>query len=157
MKAKTTQAWIAAAALMVGASAAIAAAPEGSWFAKPEAAVKYRQGVFQVMSQHMGRIGGMLNGKIKMDPQEIEMNAKMIEALAAQVPRGFVMESQDLPSKAKMELWEEMPKFKELAAGLEKQSAELSQAARANDLDRLKKAFAATAASCKKCHDAYRD
>ena len=50
-------------ALLLAATATLLAAPASAQFAKSEDAIKYRQSVLFVMSQHFGRLGAMANGK----------------------------------------------------------------------------------------------
>lgn len=133
------------------------AAGSDSWFSKPEAAVKYRQSVFQVMSQHMTHLGSMVSGKRPMSMSEAAVDASMIEAMAPHIAKGFIMESKGLPSKSRPEVWEEMSKFKDMAGKLEKEAKALSQAVKMEDVSKMKEAFAATSKSCKGCHDAYKD
>ena len=53
--------------LVLAAAAAATAVPASAQFAKPEDAVKYRQSALFVMSQHFGRIGAMVNGRVPYD------------------------------------------------------------------------------------------
>ena len=59
-------------------------------------------------------------------------------------------------TKAKPEIWTEQAKFKENNDKLVAETAKLSAAAKTGNLDAVKTAFAATAGTCKACHDAYR-
>jgi cytochrome c556 len=59
-------------------------------------------------------------------------------------------------TRAKPEIWAEQAKFKEGSDKLIAESAKLAAAAKTGNLDSLKTAFAATAGTCKACHDAYR-
>jgi cytochrome c556 len=53
-------------------------------------------------------------------------------------------------------VWTERAKFDAAAKKMVEESAKLAAAAKANNLDQLKAAFGATAASCKACHDDFR-
>jgi cytochrome c556 len=53
-----------AASLATVLAAVTLANPVWAQFAKPEDAVKYRQGALFVMAQHFGRIGAMANGRV---------------------------------------------------------------------------------------------
>lgn len=60
------------------------------------------------------------------------------------------------PTKAKPEIWTEQAKFKDAGDKAMAETAKLAAAAKTGNLDALKTAFAATAGTCKACHDAYR-
>ena len=47
---------------VAAAAATLLALPASAQFAKPEEAIKYRQGSLFVIGQHFGRIGAMANG-----------------------------------------------------------------------------------------------
>jgi len=59
--------------------------------------------------------------------------------------------------KAKPAIWKEMDKVQAGAADLQKAAAGLKAAAATGNLENIKKAFGATAQTCKACHDSYRD
>ena len=54
-------------------------------------------------------------------------------------------------------IWSEQARFKEQNERLVAEAGKLAAAARAQNLDQLKAAYSATAATCKSCHDAYRN
>ena len=56
----------------------------------------------------------------------------------------------------KPNVWSERAKFDAAARAMQDEAAKLAVAARANNLDQLKAAFGATAATCKACHDDFR-
>ena len=56
-----------AVSLAIAAASLAVAVPASAQFAKPEDAVKYRQGALFVMGQHFGRIGAMVNGRVPYD------------------------------------------------------------------------------------------
>jgi cytochrome c556 len=60
------------------------------------------------------------------------------------------------PTKARAEIWTEQAKFKDAGEKAMAETAKLASAAKTGNLDAIKAAFGATAASCKACHDAYR-
>ena len=51
-------------------------------FAKPEDAIKYRQGAFTVMAAHFGRIGAMVNGRVPYDAKAAAENAAVVVAVS---------------------------------------------------------------------------
>ena len=70
------------ASFVLAASALALAGPAAAQFAKPEDAIKYRQSVMFVMSQHAGRIGAMVQGRVPFDAKLATENAEEVAALA---------------------------------------------------------------------------
>jgi hypothetical protein len=70
---------------------------------------------------------------------------------------GFVPGTEKLSNKARPEIWTEQVKFKDSSEKLQAEAAKLLVAAKTNNLDNLKAAFGSTAASCKACHDSFRN
>jgi cytochrome c556 len=143
---------IAAAATLLALSA-----PASAQFAKPEDAIKYRQSALFVMGQHFGRLGAMANGRIPFDAKVAADNADIVADMAKLPWAGFMPGTDKGNTKAKPEIWTEQAKFKEGNEKLRAESAKLAAAAKTGNLDSLKTAFAATAGTCKACHDAYRN
>jgi len=132
------------------------AAPVSAQFAKPEDAIKYRQSALSVMGTHFGRVGAMANGRIPFDAKVASDNADIVASMAKLPWAGFVPDSDKGNTKAKPEIWTEQAKFKESSDKLVAESTKLAAAAKTGNLDTLKTAFAATAGTCKACHDVYR-
>ena len=148
-----TLASIAAAAALVAF-----AAPASAQFAKPEDAIKYRQGALTVLAAHFGRIGAMVNGRIPFDAKVAAENAEIVADMA-KLPWaafGAGTEKGAIPSRAKPELFAQPAKAKEYADKLIAESAKLAAAAKTGNADALKVAFGATAGTCKACHDDFR-
>lgn len=141
------------------ASVALAAAggPACAQFARAEDAVKYRQGALYVLSQHFSRIGAMVSGRAPYDPRAALENAELVAALARLPATGFGKGTEHVSQKARPEIWTEQARFKEQNDRMVSESARLLAAARANNIDQVKAAYAATAATCKSCHDGYRN
>ncbi|HVQ03812.1 MAG TPA: cytochrome c, partial [Burkholderiaceae bacterium] len=47
-------------------------------FQKPEDAIKYRQSVFTVMANHLGRVGAMAQGRAPFDAKAAADNAAIV-------------------------------------------------------------------------------
>jgi cytochrome c556 len=147
-----------AASLVLAAAAVTLAVPASAQFAKPEDAVKYRQSAMFIMSQHFGRIGGMANGRIPFDPKTATENAEMVSEMSKMPWPAYLPGTDKLPqTRAKPEIWIDQAKFKEYNERLMGDTTKLLAAARTNNLDNLKKAFSDTAATCKACHDNFRN
>lgn len=146
-----------AASLALAAAACAVAAPASAQFAKPEDAVKYRQSVMFIMSQHFGRIGAMVNGRAPYDAKAAIVNAELVNEVAKLPWPGFAAGTDKLSQKAKAEIWSEPAKFKEHGDNLQAATGKLVAAAKTENLDQLKTAFGNTAQTCKACHDNFRN
>ena len=132
-------------------------APASAQFAKPEDAIKYRQSALSVMGTHFGRVGAMANGRVPFDAKVAAENAEIVAEMAKLPWAGFGPGTDKGTTKAKPEIWTEQVKFKESSDKLVAESAKLAAAAKTGNLDSVKTAFAATAGTCKACHDAFRN
>ena len=146
-------------ACIAAAAALVAmAAPAAAQFAKPEDAIKYRQSALSVMGTHFGRVGAMATGRAPYDAKVAAENAEIVAEMAKLPWAGFMAGTdKGGNTKAKPEIWTEQAKFKENNEKLIAETAKLAAAAKTGNLDALKTAFAATADTCKTCHDAFRN
>lgn len=126
-------------------------------FAKPEDAIKYRKNALFVMQQHFARIGAMANGRVPFDARVAADNAALAETLSRLPWAAFGEGTDKGETKARAEVWMEPAKFKAAADRYQGEMSKLAAEAKTGDLDRIKKAFQATAATCKACHDDFRD
>jgi len=138
-------------AALLGATAAQAQ------FQKPEDALKYRQSALFVMGQHFSRIGAMTSGRVRFDAKLAQENAAVVVAMSKLPWAGFTPNTENLKSNARPELWMEMDKVKAAADKMMASAVALESATKTGNLDAVKKAFGDTAASCKACHDNYRE
>lgn len=145
-----------AASLALAAAACALALPASAQFAKPEDAVKYRQGALFVMGQHFGRIGAMVNGRAPYDAKAAVANAEVVAFMSHLPWAGFGEDTDMISPRAKGAIWKEQARFKEGQQRLMDQTAKLLAAAKTNDLGNLKTAFGQTAQACKSCHDHFR-
>jgi cytochrome c556 len=146
------------ASVAISVAAATLGVPAFAQFAKPEDAVKYRQSALFVMSQHFGRIGAMVNGRVPYDAKAAIENAEVVADMAKLPWAGFGPGTDKVTStKAKAEIWTEQAKFKEHNEKLVAETGKLLAAAKTNNLDNLKAAFGSTGGTCKACHDGFRN
>ena len=146
------------AAFALAAATLTLSAPASAQFAKAEDAIKYRQSALFVMGQHFGRLGAMANGRVPFDAKVAAENADIVADMAKLPWVGFGPGTdKGGNTKAKPEIWTEQAKFKEGHEKLVAETAKLAAAAKTGNLDTLKTAFAATAGSCKACHDSFRN
>ena len=146
---------LAVATLIAGLASALPAAAQ---FQKPEDAVKYRKAAFQVMAAHFGRVAAMAQGRVPFDGAAAASNAE-IAAFMSKLPYAGFVEGTSSTDKggAKATIWTEHAKFDEGAKKMQDEMAKLAVAAKSNNLDQVRAAVAATAGTCKSCHDNYRN
>lgn len=142
-----------AALILAGCATAF---PAVAQFAKPEDAIKYRQGAMQVMGAHFGRLGAMANGKVAFDPKTAAENAAVVEFMSKLPFAGFVEGTDKGETRAKPAIWAERDKFNAGATKMQEEVAKLNVAAKSGSLDQIKSAFGAAGKACKACHDDYR-
>jgi len=143
------------ASFALAAACAAISLPAAAQFAKPDDAIKYRQSALFVMSQHFARLGAMANGRAPYDASVAAANAEVVADMAKLPWAGFGAGTEG--GKAKPEVWKEDAKFKERQEKLIAEAGKLVVAAKAGSLDALKAQFGPTGASCKACHDSFRN
>ena len=132
------------------------AMPAHAQFAKAEDAVKYRKSALTVMGTHFGRVAAMANGRAPYDAKAAAENVALVETMS-KLPWGAFPEGSDKgETKAKPEIWSDKARFAESAEKLQAEMAKLSVAAKVGTLDALKPAVSNVAATCKNCHDNFR-
>jgi len=141
------------AALTAAASLAVSA-PASAQFAKPEAAIKYRQSALTLLASHFGRMDGVVKGQVPYDVDAIKQNVAIVSMLA-QLPWAAFGEGTE-GGGARPEVWSKREGFDAAQVRLKDAVAELSAAADTGDLAKLRAAFGKVGASCKACHDNYR-
>ena len=144
--------------VFAAALSSLLALPAAAQFQKPEDAVKYRKAGFTVMGTHFARIGAMAQGRVPFDGAAAAANADIVVTMSKLPFAGFVDgtggNEKGMPNA---KVWSERAKFDAAAKKMQDEVAKLSTAAKANNLDQLKTAFGAAAATCKACHDDYRN
>ena len=135
------------------ATAAAVSVPARAQFAKAEDAVKYRQSAFTLMANHMGRLAAMAKGERPFDAGAAQASARLIESIGHLPWEAFPQGSTSKGLKA--EPWADAADFKERADRFKGEAAKLPEAAA--NLESLRKQVGATGASCKNCHDKYRN
>jgi len=143
-------------ALIAAALLATAGAAQAQ-FRTPQDAVDYRQGAFNVMGNHFARVGAMANGRVPFDAAVLQQNMAIIMTVSRLPWAGFTPDTQPLDSKAKPVVWTERARFDSAAQDAARALTALNAAAMTNNLDAVRRAFGETAASCKACHDNFRD
>ena len=143
------------ASVFMAAVGTIVAVPAAAQFAKSEDAIHYRQSAMFLQGQHFGRVAAMANGRVPFDAAAAASNAELVATISKLPWAGFSPGTEG--GKAKPEIWKEQAKFKELGDKLQTDTEKLAAAAKGGNLDAIKAQVAATAETCKSCHDAYRN
>jgi cytochrome c556 len=141
---------------IVAISASLMSFGAAAQFAKPEDALKYRKASFTVRGAHFGRLGAMAQGRVPFDAKMAADNAEIVADMAKLPWAAFGEGTEGGDTKAKPEIWKQGAKFKEASDKLQAESVKLAAAAKTGKEDAFKAAFAATAGTCKNCHDDFR-
>jgi cytochrome c556 len=139
------------------ALAALAFLPAHAQFRKPEDAVKYRQSVMYVMgTSFYTRIGGMVKGRVPFDMHTAQEHADVVVTMSKLPWPAFTPDTNGVGrTDAKPNLWNEMPKFKDLGEKMQAEVLKLQAATRAGDVEAVKAAWRSTERACTSCHDAF--
>jgi len=126
-------------------------------FAKTEDAVKYRQSAMFLIGQHFTRMGAVVKGEAPYDKETFEKNAVLVESLYRLPLDAFLAPGSDKGSGMKAEALTQKDKFTQMHNATEAALAKLVAAAKTGDINAIKPAFGAAGASCKACHDEFRN
>lgn len=144
------------AALLLGSLALIGAPAQAQpSFATPQEAIKFRQATLKEMQQNFKRVADMASGRADFDVTVAEASAARAAELIKLPWAGFGPGTEG--GKALPAIWKEQDKFKGAASRAEEAVAQVAVAARSGSLDAIKAAIGGAGASCKACHDSFRD
>ena len=119
--------------------------------------IEARQGLLKVVAQYFGPIVGIAKGQIPYDAALIEKNAGKVAQLAPMITDMFALDTSasGIETEAKAAIWADYADFSAKAATTAERAQALV-AATAKGQGATMKAFGALGASCKSCHDSYR-
>lgn len=126
-----------------------------------ESAIEYRQAAFKTLAGNFGPLGAMAQGRIDHDAEAALMRAERVAALAAMPWEGFVEgslrgEGHGLDTDALAAIGDDWDDFASRQQALIEESQTLVEVAQDGDFNALRRQVAATANTCRSCHDAYR-
>ena len=121
-----------------------------------EDTVKYRQGILFGVSWNVGSMGAMVKGEAAFDSERFAFLAERTAVLVPMVLEGFKVETKEIESNAKENIWSNFNDFEERMLNLGKESGELLRIAKNGDETEIKIQFGAMAKQCKGCHDEYK-
>jgi cytochrome c556 len=139
------------------AATAVLAAPLASAQAKPEDVIKYRQGAYKVIGWNMGPMAAMVKGDVPYNKEAFARHADIVAYVGKLTLEGFTPGTDKGETKVKPEAFAKMDDFKSKMSKMNEETAKLATIAKTGSLDDIKKQFGATGASCKACHDDYRN
>jgi len=119
------------------------------------AAIGYRQKLMQVNGFHAGSLGAILKGEWPYK-EDAAAHARGLAANAMLIANAFKMQTADVKTDAKPDVWKEWTKFEEKAKGLETESAKLAEIAAGGDLKAIGGQMQKVGGACKACHDDFR-
>ena len=124
---------------------------------RAQAAADTRQGLLKVVVSYFGPIVGMAREQLPYDGDVVKNNAEKISTLLPMIPHVFQRDTSafDLDTEALDNIWEDFDDFSDKAAASAQAATDLA-AATADGQGAAMKAFGALGASCKACHDNYR-
>ncbi len=123
-----------------------------------ERAIKYRQSAMTLVGANFKPMGAMLKGELEYDQAAFARHAADLAAVAGiDILRGFPTDSEGEGSDAKPDIWLDWGKFERGMQRLAEQTAKLAEVAAGADRAAIKEQFAATAKTCKGCHDAFKE
>ena len=126
--------------------------------AKPDDAIKYRQGVYKIIGWNFGPMAAVVKGEKPYDKEAFARSAANVEFVSRLALEGFLVPGSDKgDTKAKPEIWNKLDDFKAKMTKMNDETAKLAAIAKIGSFDDIKKQFGATGASCKSCHDSYKN
>jgi cytochrome c556 len=126
-------------------------------FAKTEDAIKYRQSAMSLIGTHFSRMGAVVKGEAPYNKEAFEKNAVLVDSLYRLSLDAFMVPGSDKGSGMKADALTQKDKFTQMHNATEAELAKLVAVAKGGDLNAIKPQFGAAGASCKACHDAYRN
>ena len=127
---------------------------------KPEEMIKFRKSAYSFMSWNMGKIKANLDGSFNKEQTESAANAVAAVAnsgLGALFGPGTEKEVAGEKTRVKPEFFQQQDKVRELAMSLNKEANELAKVAATGDKAAIQAQFGKTGATCKACHDNFRN
>lgn len=148
---------VAAALAVVSAAAFSQGAPNPA--AQAKSAIETRQGLFKLIANQNGPIGGMLRNQVPFDAAVVARNAARIQVLSEMIPELFARDTRefkDVKTGALDGIWNSQADFKTKADALTQAAAALATAAKGGDKAATLKAAGEVGKACGSCHDSFR-
>ena len=127
---------------------------------KPEEMIKTRKAAYSFMAWNMGKIKANLDGSFNKDQVIASANAVAAVAnsgLGALFGPGTDKEVGGEKTRVKPEFFQQQDKVREVAMNFNKEANELAKVAATGDKAAIQAQFGKTGATCKACHDNFRN
>jgi cytochrome c556 len=142
----------------LGALASVTALAQGG--SAEQKAIEERQAVFKEIDKTFKPVGEMLKRKMPYDAAVVAESATKLEGLAKKIPDAFKVDThaaKSIETKARENIWTNMPDFKAKSEELVKAVNGLAAAAKSGDEKAFRPAAIAVGKACSACHDNYKD
>ena len=106
------------------------------------------------MGNSFGKISAVVKGEVPYNKDDVAKNAAIVAMMSTLPWQAFGPGTEG--GKAQSDIWSDSAKFKAASEKMQLAAVDLNKAAQSGDLESIKKAFGATGASCKNCHDDFR-
>ena len=123
-------------------------------------AIEARQQLFKQIDEAFKPVGEMVKRKQPYDAKTVQDSAAKLKTLAPKIPDAFTVDTHTVTgvkTKARENIWTNMPDFKQKADALLKALDSLDEAGKAGDEKALRPAFATVGKACSACHDNYKN
>lgn len=125
--------------------------------AKPEDVIKYRQGAYKVIGWNMGPMAAVVKGEVPYNKEDFARRADIVAFVSKLTLEGFTPGTDKGDTKVKPEAFAKMDDFKSKMNKMNEETAKLAAISKTGSFDDIKKQFGATGATCKACHDDYKN
>ncbi|TCV85361.1 cytochrome c556 [Sulfurirhabdus autotrophica] len=118
--------------------------------------VTKRKLVFKEILRTFEPMGLTVRGRAAYDKQQFLEQAAALEALTNKPWQYFTPDSNYSPTRAKPDIWQKPEEFKQAQQKFIKASEQLTQSAKGDNLEAIRKSYDAVEESCKSCHHDFR-
>ncbi|MDC8831712.1 c-type cytochrome [Alteromonas gilva] len=148
-----------AAMIALGLSTVTHAASVATSEKQAEAAVEYRQSLYQLVKSNASPMFGMAKGALPYDAAVMKTNATRLEQLADMMADYLLVDTTqfDVSTDALPALFTNEADVLAKIADFKQAASGIKAAAMSGDESRYKNAIGALGGSCKSCHDDYKD
>ena len=144
------------AAAIAAALASVAAAQQ----AKPDTAIRYRQGVMNAMAWNFDQLAAMVRHTGALDAKEFSLRAERLAAFGPQILEGFPKGSGSADKVAVNDaapaIWSDAAGFQAKLDEYSTESRKLVEAAKSGDDTQMRTQFRKVSDSCRGCHDTFK-
>lgn len=142
---------LAACALALAAAPAVLAQPQ---FDNPQEAVAYRQSALRLLGAHFNGLAPVMRGRAAFDAATVREEVDVLRTLSTLPWHGFVPGAEG--GNARPGVWSDSARFETALNNFRQSMGRLSQVAGEGDFDTIRAAYSDVAASCKACHQDFR-